>query len=172
MFTLLLLMWCIRGGLSSTTTHHWEAEYLTYVLISSVAAKAKHWLVCFQIQCSDSVSVSVSYRPEPQAHATEVFSLSWRECLTSTFSHLSASLLTCCRTFSRTAVPERLWCHIGQHRYGGGATLANTDVVVVPHWPTPMWWWCHTGQHRCGGGATLANTDVVVVPHWPTPMWW
>ena len=42
-----------------------------------------------------------------------------------------------------------------------GATLANTGVVVVPHWPKRMWWWCHIGQHGCGGGATLANTGVV-----------
>ena len=24
------------------------------------------------------------------------------------------------------------WCHIGQHRCGDGATLANTGVVMVP----------------------------------------
>ena len=27
----------------------------------------------------------------------------------------------------------------GETRCGGGATLANTGVVMVPHWPTQVW---------------------------------
>ena len=65
--------------------------------------------------------------------------------------------------------PTQVWWYHIGQHRCGGATLANTGVVV-PHWPTQVWW-CHIGQHRCGG-ATLANIGVVV-PHWPAQVrWW
>ena len=74
-------------------------------------------------------------------------------------------LLFCRRSSHRHLSPG------GEARCGGGATLANTGVMMMPHWPTLVWPCCHIGQHKCGGGATLANTGVMMMPHWPTLVW-
>ena len=162
-------------------------------LISSLAAKDRHWLVCFQTQCSDGVFCFLQTRPTGAcrrgflAVLEKMFNF-YLFTPVSIIAHVLQNVQQdgCARevvsgaTLANTGVvvvphwPKRMWwwCHIGQHGCGGGATLTNTGVVVVPHWPTRVWWWCHIDQHRCGGGATLAKTDVVVVPHWPTRVWW
>ena len=119
-------------------------------LISSLAAKDRHWLVCFQTQCSDGVFCFLQTRPTGACR---------RGFLAVLEKMFNFYLFT----------PVSIIAHVLQNvqqdgcarEVVSGATLANTGVVVVPHWPKRMWWWCHIGQHGCGGGATLANTGVV-----------